>query len=504
MLNVGESADTTGGESISGHDVYFVFPCTEVESGRVPATQKEDQATAAFVRLREAIQHRALEIWEDSEWTVSRDFLPRAEKLFARPQVTVRTLSALGLKFANCGSLKGPAAGATLMLTLRPKASSRIRLGVESVPICVQELNVFHFASGMTLAVLRLQYSLNANWTLEQAAQVVLDCNHYLGHPLTQSKHPDSLSWVAETRTDAPRMMGLMRALMAPDGYKPDATAFQRIFAFTAMSAAFMPAHSKQHDLLLSRLARKHTVDYLPGDGYVQAFGMLQNVRFSIMPEGAALIVSTAIQSEFSNGYLTHSVPHVYLPAVLVGLHEYALLRRMDDAIVTMPVNEGEDRLEVLQKVLHNMLHFRLHYRLWAISGIAVHNEFHARLRKALSLDGSLDRLTDDVDMVEQRLATYLHHRDEDKRRWLAALGTAAAAFTVLHEFFDIGIKLKWDHDLAVRLARLLVDKAYLPGYEYIVSQRHVDEAWGVVVPVVFAVLVGVISWRKKWTFPRH
>lgn len=502
MLKLGESADAQAGESLSSHNVYLVFGCTEVKNGRSPATQTEDRATAAFHRLCETIQPYALKMWEDAVWSVSRDFLPRAEKLFARPQTTVRTLSALGLKFANGGSLEGPESGGSLSLKLRRDASSRIGLGLDSVPICVQRLDVIHFASGMTLAVLQLQYSLDATWTLEQAAQVVLDCNHYLGHPLTH--RADSLSWVATAHTDAPRLMGLVRALMAHEGHEPDAAAFQRIFAFTAMSTTVAPIDTAEHDLLLSRLARKHTVDYLPGDGYAQAFGMLQSVRFSIMPEGAALIVSTASRSEFSAGYLRHSVPGVYLPAVLAGLHEHALLRRMDNAVVAMPPHEGKARLAVLQNVLHDMLKFRLGYRLRAISGIAMHNEFHSRLRTALSLDGSLDRLTDDVHLVEQQLAADLHHRDEDKRHWLAALGTAAAAFTVLHEFFEIGIKLKWEHDLAIGLARFLADKAYLPRFEYMVSQRHVDEAWGVVVPVVLALLAGVMSWRKKWTFPRH
>lgn len=502
MLESEESADALVAERLSSHDVYFVFGCTTTRNARDHAAQIDDRASAAFVRLSETTQPHAGAMWEDADWSVSRDFLPRAEKLFARPQTTVRTLSALGLKFANGGSLEGPESGGTLSLKLRRHASSKIGLGLDSVPIRVLRLDVIHFASRVTLAVLRLQYSLDATWTLAQAAQVVLDCNHYLGHPLTH--RADSLSWVAATHTDAPRLMGLVRALMIPEGHGPDAAAFQRLFAFTAMSTTAAPTDTTQHDLLLSRLARKHTVEYLPGNGYTQAFGVLQSVRFSVMPEGAALIVSTAIRSEFSAGYLQNSVPRVYLPAVLASLHEHASLRRMDDAIVALPPREGKARLAVLQNVLHDMLQFRLGYRMRAISGIAMHNEFHNCLRTALSLDGSLDRLTDDVQLVEQQLAADLHHRDEDKRRWLAALGTAAAAFTVLHEFFEIGIKLKWEHDIAIGLARFLAEKAYLPGFEYMVSQRHVDEVWGVVVPVVLALLAGLMSWWKKWTFPRH
>lgn len=497
-----DAVDALGPERLSSHDAYFVFACKATEYGRDHGARTYDRATAAFDRLSDALRPFASELWEDADWTVSKDFLPRARLLFAKGQSKIRALSPLALQYANGGSLMRQESSALLSLKLRRNAASRVGLGLDSIPIRIASLDVVRFASGVTLAALRLQYALNANWTLAQSAQVILDCNHYIGHPLTH--RADGLSWASATPEDAPRLMGLLRALMAPDGYEPDAAAFQRVFSFTALSTNAARIDTAQHDLLLSRLSRKHTVAYLPGERYTQVFGVLANVRFSAMPEGAALIVSTASGSEFSAGYLNHSVPQVYLPAVLASVHEHALLRYMDDALVAMPTQEGEERLAALQRALHEMLQFRVGYRLHAISGIAMHNEFHSRLRNALSLDGSLERLTDDLRLVEQRLGADLHERDEKRRLWLTALASAAAAFAALHEFFEIGAKLKWDHDIAIGLARLFADKAFLRGYEYMVLQRHVDELWGVVVPIVFALLAGWMSWRKKWTLPRH
>lgn len=502
MAELGDAIDALVPERLSSHDVYFVFSCKDTGHGHNHEPRTDDRASLAFDRLSGALRPFESDLWEDADWTVSKDFLPRARLLFANGQSKIRALNPLALQYANGGPLMRQEPGASLSLKLRRNATSRVGLGLESIPIRVEGLNVIRFASGVALGALRLRYTLDPNWTLTQSAQVILDCNHYIGHPLTH--RADGLSWTSATHQDAPRLMGLLRALMAPDGHEPDAAAFQRVFSFTALSTNAARIDTAQHDLLLSRLSRKHTSAYLPGERYAQAFGVLANVRFSAMPEGAALIISTASGSEFSASYLNHSVPQVYLPAVLASAHEHALLRSMEDAVVAMPTQDAEETLAALQRALHKMLQFRVGYRLHAISGIAMHNEFHSRLRNALLLDGSLERLTDDMRLVEQQLGADLHERDEKRRLWLTALGSAAAAFAAVHEFFEICVKLKWDHDIAIGLARLFSDKAFQPGYEYMVSQRHVDEIWGVAVPIVFALLAAWMSWRKKWTLPRH
>ena len=502
MQQLEDAVDTVGPERLSGHDVYFVFACKATSQERDHGARPDDRATAAFDRLSDALRPVASDLWDDTDWTVSKDFLPRARLLFTTGQSKMRALSTLALQYANGGPLLRQESGTSLSLKLRRNAVSRVDLGLDSISIRIASLDVVRFASGVTLAALRLRYALDASWTLAQAGQVILDCNHYIGHPLTH--RADGLSWASATREDAPRLMGLLRALMATDGYEPDAAAFQRVFSFTALSTNAARIDTAQHDLLLSRLSRKHTLAYLPGEQYTQVFGALANVRFSAMPEGAALIVSTASGSEFSVGYLNHSVRQVYLPAVLASVHEHALLRYMDNALVAMPIQEGEARLAALHRALHEMLRFRVSYRLHAISGIAMHNEFHSRLRNALLLDGSLERLTDDLRLVEQQLGADLHERDEKRRLWLTALGSAVAAFAAIHELFEIGLKLKWDHEIARGLARFLADKKYLPHYEYMLSQRHLDELWVLWGPAVIAVVVALVSRRLKWTFPRH
>jgi hypothetical protein len=296
----------------------------------------------------------------------------------------------------------------------------------------------------------------------------------------------------------------MFRALMAPDGFEPDAAAFQRVFVFTAISTTAARIDTPEHDLLLSRLARKHTVGYLPGPGYTQVFGVVANVRASAMPEGVALIVSTASGGEFSAGYLTHSVPRVYLPAALASLHEHALLRRLDNVLIAMPSEETDQRLTALRHSLHELLRFRLDYRLHAISQISMHNDFHSHLRSALSLDGSLERLSDDLRLVEGDLGADLHERDEKRRLGLTALGSGVGAFAAIHEFFEIGLRLKWDQEIARGMALFLADKTYLPHYENMLSQRHLDELWGLGVPAAIAILVALVSRRMKWTFPHH
>lgn len=124
MLESEESAGALVIEPLSSHDVYFVFGCTATRNGQTATSRTEDRATAAFVRLSETIGLHAGEMWEDAHWTVSPDFLPRAANLFAKPQTTVRTLSALGLRFANGGSLEGPESGGTLSLKLRRDATN--------------------------------------------------------------------------------------------------------------------------------------------------------------------------------------------------------------------------------------------------------------------------------------------------------------------------------------------------------------------------------------------
>lgn len=487
---------------VTSHDVYFIFSCTITNGEPAQAAKTKDRATLAFGRLCETVGSYAGDLWEDYDWTVSRDFMPRAAKLLTSPGTTVRTLNPSGLRLANSGSLQGSESGGKLSIRLGRNACSKKALGLDIVPVRIQRLHIVNTSSGISMAVLQLQYLLNSKWSLAQSAQVVLDCNHYLGHPLTH--RADSLAWVADVHTDAPRLMGLLRALMMPEGHAPDTASYQRLFAFTAISTTAAPIDTPEFSLLLSRLARKHTVDYLPADGYVRAFGVLKGVQFSVMPEGAALIVSTANESEFSVGYLAHSVPTVYLPVVLLSLLELALLRRLETAILEMPRQEGEARLAVLQSASHEVLQFKLGYRLHAISGIAMHSDFHGRLRSALSLDESLERLGDDMHLAEQKLEADLHQRDEERRRWLTVLATAAAVFTVVHEFFEIGVKLKWEHDVAIAQARFSVDKLGLSGLEHVVSQRHIDEVWGVAVPVLLALLAGAMSWWKKWTYPHH
>jgi hypothetical protein len=488
-------------DGLSDHDVYFVFGCELAHPRRGVERQRGEHVSAEFDHFAELVQDNAKNIWDDGSWVVSHDFRPLARKLFVNGQATIRKLSALGLKLANTGARAEAESAATLVLHLRRGARSRATSAVDAVRICIDSLDVIRFASGLTIAVLKVKYALSEKLTLEEATQAMLDGNHYLGHPLTH-RH-DSLSWVSTTTTSAPRLMGIVRALMLVDGWEPDSAAFQRIFLFTAMSAS-EAGDADARDLLLSRLARKHTIDYPAGDGYSSAFGLVKNVRFAVMPEGAALMVSTADSSEFSTSYLKNSVPGVYLPAVVACVHEHLLLRQIEGMLAAIPTHEIEQSKSALEQAVRTMLRFRLLYRLQSISGISMHKEFHARLRTALSLDDSLDQLVTDTHLHEQQMAIDLHRRDEERRRWITAVGSAAAAFAAGHEFFEIGIRLRWDHDIAAALAQMFADKTLLHQYEFLVSQRHVDEVWGVAAPAAFAVLFGWLSWLKKWTFPRH
>jgi hypothetical protein len=106
--------------------------------------------------------------------------------------------------------------------------------------------------------------------------------------------------------------------------------------------------------------------------------------------------------------------------------------------------------------------------------------------------------------LVEEDLRADLHERDEKRRLGLTALGSAVGAFAAIHEFFEIGLRLKWDQEIARGMALFLADKTYLPHYEYMLSQRHLDELWGLGAPAAIAVLVAFVSRRMKWTFPHH
>jgi len=483
------------------HDVYFLFTCHPIRTADDAKDLIPGNEPSILADVSATMRTQDSQLWEVGDWPVSRDFLPQAKRLFDRSRTKVHMLTRLGLDFANRGSWEDTASDTILMLKLGHEASKHAN-DLDMVPVYVEDLHVLRFPSDVTVGVLRLRYGIDTKWLLPRASNVILECNHYLGHPLIHKN--DSLRWVSKTSKNAPRLMGLVRTLLEPVGYEPTGMAFQRMFVFTAFSTDAPRIDISEFDLLLARLARKHTANYLPGMDYVRVFGLLKNIRFSAMSEGAALVVSTATGSDFSAGYLDNPVPRAYLPIAVASIHEHALLRRMEGAIVRMPTEEGKPRLALLERLRRELQQFKLGFRLRTISGIAMHNEFNSHLRTALGLDGAVNRLTEDVQVAENQLLTDLHHRDERKRQWLTAIGSAIAAFTITHELFDIAIKLKWDGDIAVGVARFINDKSNLLRYEHMVMLRDVDEGWAVVVSVVVGFCAGFLTWLKKWTFPKY
>lgn len=481
------------------HDAYFFFTCRP--SSKAPNEfEAKDQGPEAFAAFSEAVKSCGNDLWKNEDWHVSKDFLPKAKKLFEKTQTSVRTLSEQGLKLANSGSLQDAESGATLILKLRQEACKRA--DVEAVPIHIMSLHLLHFPSNITVGMLRVQYGLDEKWTLAQASRVVLECNHYLSHPLTHN-NSSRLGWASTTSDNpAPRFMGLVRALLISAGCEPDSAAFQRLFAFAALSTDAPRIDTTDFDLLLARLARKHTLDYPPGDGYAKVFGLLQNVRFSTMSEGAAMIVRPTAEGEFSANYLNNSVPRAYVPAILVSVHEAAVLRHMEETITNMPRDESKVRLKVLEHLRHDLLQFRLEFRMQTISGISMHNEFHRHLRTALGLDGSLDQLADDVQLVEQQLAVDLRENQERRNRVFTASASALASLISIHEVGDMFVRWKWNDAVSSALARTFTDDTTLAAYEELLGQQHIDETWWAVASIIVAVAIFAATWSRKWQWP--
>lgn len=284
----------------------------------------------------------------------------------------------------------------------------------QSGPLRVSSLLVLHFASGVGLALVTLEWAGKQPLTLE-ALQVVVS-------RLTPNRQKDSLRWAH--LADPPAAQRFSLGWLLGQVLVSATCRFEVWSRFFTYVYATLPAGTDPDAMSDAawRLSRHYSPDYgaepsFPG---TELYAPFADIRHALSLEGAATVANQA--SDFvANGGLAGRFGNCYLPLAILAYHEHAyLLDIVQEAARVPPGDDAGAQVEALRHMTDRFLRFRLRYRLALASDITMHNAFYERMRRSLQLEVLEAKLGQDVAEAQSHL-----RRVADEAA--AAAATAAA-----------------------------------------------------------------------------
>jgi hypothetical protein len=278
----------------------------------------------------------------------------------------------------------------------------------------VSGVEVLHFASGVGLALVTLEWGGKQPLTLD-ALQLLLS-------RLTPNREKDVLRWahLAAPPEDQRFSLGWLLGQVLVSA----TCRFEVWSRFFTYVYATLPAGTDPD--AMSDAAWRLSRHYSPGYGAEPSFpgtelyAPFADIRHALSLEGAATVANQA--SDFvANGGLAGRFGNCYLPLAILAYHEHAyLLDIAQEAARVPPGDDAGAQVEALRHMTDRFLRFRLRYRLALVSDITMHNAFYERMRRSLQLEVLEAKLGQDVAEAQSHL-----RRVADEAA--AAAATAAA-----------------------------------------------------------------------------
>jgi hypothetical protein len=293
----------------------------------------------------------------------------------------------------------------------------------QSGPLRVSSLLVLHFASGVGLALVTLEWAGKQPLTLE-ALQVVVS-------RLTPNRQKDSLRWAHSA--DPPEAQRFSLGWLLGQVLVSATCRFEVWSRFFTYVYATLPAGTDPD--AMSDAAWRLSRHYSPGYGAEPSFpgtelyAPFADIRHALSLEGAATVANQG--SDFvANGGLAGRFGNCYLPLAILAYHEHAyLLDIAQEAARVPPGDDAAAQAQALRRLTDRFLRFRLRYRLPLASDITMHNAFYEKARRALQLAALETKLGQDVIDAQ----AHLRRLSEDAAA-AAATATAAAAAKAAHD----------------------------------------------------------------------
>lgn len=262
----------------------------------------------------------------------------------------------------------------------------------------VSGVEVLHFASGVGLALVTLEWGGKQPLTLD-ALQLLLS-------RLTPNRQKDVLRWAH--LADPPADQRFSLSWLLSQLLVPAACRFEVWSRFFTYVYATLPAGTDPDALSDAawRLSRHYSARYSvePGWPGTELYAPFPDIRHALSLEGAATVASEA--SDFvANGGLLGRFGNCYLPLATLAYHEHAYL--LDIAQEAARVPFGDDaaaQAQGLRQMTNRFLRFRLRYRLPLASDITMHNAFYEKMRRALQLEALETKLAQDVAETQDHL----------------------------------------------------------------------------------------------------
>ncbi|MFO0452536.1 MAG: hypothetical protein ACK52I_28415 [Pseudomonadota bacterium] len=262
----------------------------------------------------------------------------------------------------------------------------------------VSGVEVLHFASGVGLALVTLEWGGKQPLTLD-ALQLLLS-------RLTPNRQKDVLRWAH--LADPPEDQRFSLSWLLSQLLVPAACRFEVWSRFFTYVYATLPAGTDPDALSDAawRLSRHYSARYSvePGWPGTELYAPFPDIRHALSLEGAATVASEA--SDFvANGGLLGRFGNCYLPLATLAYHEHAYL--LDIAQEAARVPFGDDaaaQAQGLRQMTDRFLRFRLRYRLPLASDITMHNAFYEKMRRALQLEALETKLAQDVAETQDHL----------------------------------------------------------------------------------------------------
>ena len=262
----------------------------------------------------------------------------------------------------------------------------------------VSGVEVLHFASGVGLALVTLEWGGKQPLTLD-ALQLLLS-------RLTPNRQKDVLRWAH--LADPPEDQRFSLSWLLSQLLVPAACRFEVWSRFFTYVYATRPAGTDPDALSDAawRLSRHYSARYSvePGWPGTELYAPFPDIRHALSLEGAATVASEA--SDFvANGGLLGRFGNCYLPLATLAYHEHAYLLDIAQEAARVPFgNDAAAQAQGLRQMTDRFLRFRLRYRLPLASDITMHNAFYEKMRRALQLEALETKLAQDVAETQDHL----------------------------------------------------------------------------------------------------
>ncbi|MDG4559040.1 MAG: hypothetical protein P9F19_16875 [Candidatus Contendobacter sp.] len=426
-------------------------------------------------------------VWEERSLTLSNDLHPFIRTMLdcadppsdaapaADPPIRCRGLSSNGKNLIN-GHYRRPsptgpdAKGAAarpgraangLEVVLGATAKARLQAASEGVdppdalPILIEDIQLFRFRTGITLAVVDVSFPpTQTPW--DRAPEKLLETlpllSRHTGAGLLRWRDSPTDAKSGERFLPGDLVRGVLGGAVLP-GERPP-----RVYSHVAavFETSMPPVQARE---LAFRLSRHYTGAYrvgaaLEGTVLTEPF---EDIVHAASLEGAASVINgyaTAREGEreLLKNWLTDRYRQVYLPLQIVAIHErVALLDMAQNAAIDVGAMDVTAEATTLRALCNRFLTFRLRYRAVQVSHITMHNQVHQATRAALDLDRMIEKVAHDVMEAERWLSDVAREEAAAKERvwerryaWFAGLGgsgltflTVTAAAKAIADFWD-------------------------------------------------------------------